>query len=288
MSFKCQLSNLKNKLLKLKNKTQNKKDIIYPNAYDELNVILNNEIKNFFPETGFWSIACFSESNECLQSHLRDNYFLAKMLQKKAKLPEVYFGKILDFISTSEQFAKQCHDYEQRIVLWQINHMLSNGEGWISDPNLGGDFSLLMPNCDLAFRKGVVDTLLAINLAPDAIEEGLEKNARLWRDYFIEKAFSNTFEPLLVCSLKDDNVVELPPIISEHKIAWIKMRKYEYYLNNKESVDLYGCVEYDMLMSDEEVTALKSFLELANKKRLEQIENYKGKNVNIRKRVPKN
>ena len=41
------------------------------------------------------------------------------------------------------------------------------------------------------YTEGVVDTLLAIGMDEEVIEEGLEKYADIWRDRFISSAFFN-------------------------------------------------------------------------------------------------
>ncbi len=55
--------------------------------------------------------------------------------------------------------------------------MKNDGENWLCE----NEFYLFSPNCDYIFRKGIVDTLLAINMDKDVIEEGIEKRFRLVR-----------------------------------------------------------------------------------------------------------
>ena len=261
-------------------------DYLYPKSVEEFNSILNDVINNFFPSTGEWKPSCFSRPNETLQSNLRNNKLLAKMILYKANLAQEYYKKVLDFINNSDLFKEKVHEYEQTIVKWQIEFIMNNGENWITDKKLGGDFCMMMPDCDIAFRKGVRDTLLAIGLDKEAIEEGLEKNARMWRDIYIEKAFRNKFEPI-ICDFYvdfgfDSSPVErkpfepLPAVSLEHKQAWIRMRKYEYYCEHKESVVLYGDVEPDMLLTQEELSYLKSYLDIEEVKRLKVIEIYEN------------
>ena len=161
--------------------------------------------------------------------------------------------------------------------------MNEDGEGWLCDDNLGGDLSLILPYCDIAFRKGVVDTLLAMGLDKEAIEEGLEKNADMWRNHYIEKAFKVQYEPLKINFFGTKNFEPLPDADLNHKQAWIKMRKYEYYCNHKKSVDLYGFVEPDMMISKEELTTLKNYLEVENAKRLDFIEQHKNNSAKTKK-----
>lgn len=278
MSFKEYLIDLKNRINKNVELESPQKEInyIYPKDDEELNIILTNTINNFFPTDGSWTSGCFKKSNETLQSNLRNNILLAKMIQHEANLPNEYYSKVLAFIKSSDIFKQKVYQYEQTIIKWQINFIKNGGEGWICDEKLGGDLSLMMPYCDIAFRKGVVDTLVAIGMNREAIEEGLEKNADMWRDLYIEKAFETTYEPIMINFFGRDDFKPLPSADLEHKQAWIKMRKYEYYCEHKKSVDLYGVVEPEMLLTKEELISLKNYLEIENAKRLEFIEQYKN------------
>ena len=293
MSLKKYLLSLRNKLNKTKTEQIQEKEqeiktnYVYPTNDEELNSILTNTINNFFPTTGRWSSSCYRRSNETLQSNLRNNKLLAKMILRDANLPNEYYERTLEFISSSDLFKEKVHEYEQTIVEWQINFIKNGGEGWLCDENLGGDFCLMMPYCDIAFRKGVVDTLVAIGMNKEAIEEGLERNAEMWRDLFIERAFRTKYEPIMNSYLVRD-FQPLPMANLEHKEAWIKMRKYEYYCEHKKSVDLYGKIEPDMLLSQEELINLKSYLEIENAKRLEFIEEHKNKRVKTKKLIINN
>lgn len=292
MSLKEYLLNLRNKLSQTKNvesqpqETTIEKNYINPSNDEELNIILINTINNFFPTTGEWNSSCFRKSNENLQSNLRNNKLLAKMILRKANLASKYYNKVLDFINSSNLFKEKVHEYEQTIVKWQIQWIDSGGENWIIDENLGGDLCLIMPYCDIAFRKGVVDTLVAMGMNKEAIEEGLEKNADMWRNSYIERAFRIQYEPIMINFLGIENFEPLPDADLEHKQAWIKMRKYEYYCDHKKSVDLYGVVEPDMLLTQEELISLKSYLDIENAKRLEFIEQHKNQRDRTKQLIP--
>ena len=56
------------------------------------------------------------------------------------------------------------------------------------------------------------------------------------------------------------------------------MRKYEYYQRHKDSVDKYGIVEPDMLLADNEVIELRTYLEEKHNERKLQIEQYEKQN----------
>jgi hypothetical protein len=76
----------------------------------------------------------------------------------------------------------------------------------------------------------VLNTLLAIGMDKEVIEEGLEKYSFMWRDGYMKIAFHNEYEPVFY--LADPNV-ELEPVDEKHRNLWLKYRKYEYYQNYK-------------------------------------------------------
>lgn len=240
---------------------------------------LEDFCKDFFPETGRWSNSCFEKPHEVRMSnlpcHLRDDKWLAKLIQKQCNLEEFEFAKILKFVRTSTLFNKLRHNYELEIVKWQIEWMKNGGEGWVCDDAYGGDIAFLTPMCDFAFRKGVVDTLSAIGMNLDVIEEGLETYSYLWRDFFMERAFSNQFEPIYY-SITGDNG-DLNPTDEVHKYNWLKLRRYQYYLEHKNSVDKYGSATPDMLMNEDEAREIADYLYTKNNERLSEIKQYKIK-----------
>ena len=264
------------------------------------NMMLEMATMTFFPKDGRWSSSCFNRSNaleiKYLPCHLRDNLWLSLMLKKEEELFGINFIKIYYFVSNSSLFQRKRNEYEQEIVKFQISWMMNGGEGWITKEEYGGSMVFLSPQCDLAFRKGIVDTLSRIGMNRDAIEEGIEKNAK-WRDILMDIAFSNEYEPVQA-KFKGDhnhyddtfqdeknvNLIKLEPADLEFKNTWLKMRKYEYYQNHKSSVDKYGKVEPCMLLTDEEITAIKIYLAQKDKERKEQIERFKAKK-NISQRV---
>ncbi len=254
------------------------------------NMMLEMATMTFFPKDGRWSSSCFNHSNaleiKYLPCHLRDNLWLALML-KKEELFGINFIKIYYFVSNSNLFKRKRNEYEQEIVKFQISWMMNGGEGWITKEEYGGSMFFLSPQCDLAFRKGIVDTLSRIGMNRDAIEEGIEKNAK-WRDILMDKAFSNEYEPVQAKfkgnhkpyddTFKDEknvNSIKLEPVDLEFKNQWLKMRKYEYYQNNKNSILKYGKIEPCMLLTNKEVIELKTYLEQKGIQRKEQIEQYK-------------
>ena len=239
------------------------KEIITSQATDE---VLEKATMAFFPKNGVWYSHCFRRPCELefgnLPCHLRDDVWLAKMLKKDQNLFYISNRRILNFVRTSQFFKEKRHEYELEIVKCQIIHMGSGGEGWICDDNYGGDLCLLTSVCDLGFRKGVVDTLSKIGMKKDVIEEGLEKFAYLWREELMNRAFRNEYEPVFFLS-----DLQVEPTEEEHKEKWLKMRRYEYYQNHKEKVDLYGTVSPDMLMTKEEAEEIKKYLSQKHQER---------------------
>lgn len=217
---------------------------------------LQEVTNNFFPEEGNWYNSCYRRSKKLkkmyLPCHLRDDVWLANMIKQEKKLTDISIEKIIKYINTSEEFQDKRHEYEQKIVKWQILFMMNNGENWLVDEEYGGDLMWLHPKCDIGFRKGVVDTLSAIGMAEDAIEEGIEKNTNIWRESYMKAAYTNQYNLL----------GKLPSEIDlEHQKKWLKYRRYEYYQDHKESVDKYGKVLPEMKISLEEAQELKQYLD---------------------------
>lgn len=272
--------------LKTNNPTQNetvgviKEKKAKTNNLISIDSVLDKATINFFPKDGEWYSNCFWKPRDLskinLPCHLRDDMWLAKMLKKDQNLYNIDYSKILNYVKTSEFFEEKRHEYELEIVKWQINWMRNGGEGWTCDDNYGGDAYFMTPVCDLAFRKGVVDTLFAIGMNRDVIEEGIEKNALLWRENFMKTAFRNEYEPVFFLSK-----LQVEPVEEEFKEKWLKMRRYEYYQRNKKSVDMYGVVIKDMQMSEEEVLELRQYLEQKHQERMKHIEEVKNARYSI-------
>lgn len=239
--------------------------------------LLDKTLENFFPQKGNWSSSCFSKlktlEEKNLPCHIRDNDWLADFIIKKYNFDLSDKIEILNYIKTSEQFNKSRYEYEQRIVSWQIDWMTNGGENWIIDDKLGGEFYMFSPKCDYAFRKGIVDTLLAIGMNIDAIEEGIEKNANKWREKYMRVAFRNLYS---VSNYAFFNNELLEKYSKEHYEKWLKLRLYEYYIEHKNSVDKYGEVLAEMKMTNEEVAELKKSLETEHEERMKKIAKFKN------------
>lgn len=243
----------------------------------DINKILEEATVNFFPKKGEWSGHCFKRSSDLiminLPCHVRDDLWLAKMLKKDQKLLYISSSDILQFVKNSTFFNEKRFEYERLIIKWQIYWMTYGGENWIVDDSYGGQLIYLSPQYDLGFRKGIVDTLTKIGINIDAIEEGIEKNAYIWRDHAMNMAFANEY------AFDSDFEENDQESLRDFKEKWLKMRKYEYYQRHKDSVDKYGIVEPDMLLSDDEATQLMAQLEQKHKEIESIIKKYmeKGK-----------
>lgn len=255
--------------------TSEEKQVELPNvvADDKVNDILNQEILEFFPKDGTWWSCCFKRANEIgsiyLPCHLRDNDWMSKLLHQNLIEKKIYISapKIKEFMDSSETFTELRHNYELEIVRWQIDWIRKGGENWII-PEGFDDFSILFsPDVDKMFRGGVVKTLSAIGMNREVIEEGIEKNVDMWRERYMELAFEHVFEP--IAYLRDS----IEPADEDHKKNWLRLRRYEYYTEHKDSVDKYGEVTPDMQLSIEELSKLQSITNQQNKER-EQVVDY--------------
>lgn len=247
----------------------------------EIEKILDKTLEGFFPQDGRWSSNCYEKSDfvskENLPCHLRDNNWLARLILKEYNL--YYLGKdtILDYIINSSNFNKLRNEYEQKIVSWQIEWMYNGRGNWVVDEKSEGEFYLFNTKCDYIFRKGIVNTLLAIGINIDAIEEGIEKNACKWRENLMRRAFYNLYS---VSKFTPAAMEEEPS--QEHLKKWMKLRLYEYYIEHKDSVDKYGEILPEMQMTELELEELKKWLEEAHEKRTKQISEYKNNDYSLK------
>lgn len=256
---------LKEYLLEIRNaiiKNQGEQDI-NKEEYSSKSImtqLLEKATVNFFPKNGIWYETCYNRPSsfnmDNLPCHLRDDKWLAYMLQSNQKLYYISYHQILNFVRTSKFFEEQRKKYEHRIIFWQINWMAS-----------GGDFLLISENCDLGFRKGVADTLTKIGMDTEVVEEGIEKMAELWRPRYMNAAFLHKFEYTSYFPTYEEDCINLNPIDLEQADS-----------EHKESVDKYGAVTPNMLMTDEEAAKLKLYLTKKNEERLARIEEFKNAN----------
>ena len=232
---------------------------------------LNNIANKFFPKNGGWRGDCFNKEHHkkydmiYLPCNLNNNEWLVEMFNKE--IPEFPKEIIEVYIETNPYFEKKRREYEQEIVKWQIEYMNNGGDGWICND----DFFMFNPDCDKVFRDGIYKTLTAINMDEERVEEGIEKNRDLWLEKWIKSAFDAIYDPIWY-KLGHDN---LPNVNEEHYKLWRKLRLYEYYNNHKNSIDKYGTLLDEMIMTDEEVEELKEKLDIEDFKRRKIIEKYR-------------
>ena len=256
------------------NKYETADKIVSPEV--DLEKYLNKKVEDeFFPDTGKWYMSCFDRPKGLemtfLPCHLDDEKWLAKMLMKFCNLPQEKYKDVLSYVKTSDVFYNKKKEYGLRIVKWQIGFIKNGGEGYVLKDQHGGVFWKISENCDKSFRWAVIDTLNAIGMNVNLIEEGLEKYSDGWRDIYIKHAFRNKYEPVVYNFLGRENDKNYPDVSEEFKKAWITMRKYEYYKEHRESVDLYGNIEPEMEISFEEYGNLNKFVENEAKKRNDEI-----------------
>lgn len=239
---------------------------------EEITEVLDREVFDLFPKEGYWTSVCFTRGNY-LQCHLRDNLWLADWFKKKLENKDICILKldILSYIESSKLFEEKRHEYELEIVRWQIKWMKSGGEGWLM-PNGTDEFDLMFnPDIDKIFRAGVVKTLTKIGMDREVVEEGIEIFSNLWREYYMKKAFQHAFEPIGFM-----RKTKLEPAIEEHKQNWLKMRRYEYYIEHQKVIDEVGSAHKDMFMSGLEVNELRNVLYKQNEARAKVVTAWKN------------
>ena len=246
----------------------------------EQKILLETEIETFFPETGYWGSNCFDKSNELLHEnlpcHLRDNAWMSSLLHKNLLYNKAIYipqQAIEKFLDNSERFNDLRHNYELEIVKWQIDWMRNGGEGW-SIPEGHDELSIMFsPDVIEIFRGGVVKTLTSIGMDEEVVEEGIEKNADMFREKCLQKGFKNEFEPVMY------RHAPIAPADESHKQDWLKAKRYEYYCNHKQSVDKYGEPHPDMLITPEEVKRLYAVLSTQNAERKKTIERWQNATI---------
>ena len=254
-------------------------------SQDKVNSILDKKIKNFFPKDGKWYSSCYAQPSEFemdnLPCHLRNSEWLAQMLRYQQNIYDINFEQILEYVINSSFFAEQRQEYEEKIVKWQINYMINGGEGWLVDPAYGGDFSSMKDKCEKQFRQGVIKTLTAIGLDRETIEICLEKYSNIWLNKMINTSFNNTFEYTHSFPTIDDNTVnlnsyEMPKADPLFREAWIKLKRYYYYQEHKQYVNMINGMNDVANLTEEEISKIKKYVELNSHLRQQAIITFKN------------
>lgn len=246
---------------------------------------LNSAIRNFFPSTGVWYSHCFNKPTalniDNLPCHLRDYKWMASMLQKQANLYDIDIEVIEGYIRSSNLFSSLRDKYEKKIVKWQINYIISGGEGWLVNSAYAGDFSTMEDKCVSEFRKGVFHTLTSIGIDAHVIDVCLQEYSDIWFSQMLNQSFDNMFEctysfPTVEGNAINLNSYEMHKSDPEFRKAWLKLKRYEYYIENKEMVDLFEDMRDVAFMTGKEVNELRKFVELKSSSRRHAISAFKS------------
>ncbi len=235
---------------------------------------LTAETETFFPKNGSWSIECYKKpvalSRKHLPCHLRDIGWMSKLMHSKLAQKKIYvpIEEIREFMIHSERFDELRHQYELRIVNWQIDFIMHGGKNYLIPEEFYEGYMLNGKNCEGFVRDSVIKTLKAIGLHEEAIEEGLENGTNPWRELCMQQSFRNTYEPTFS---QQGGVGEAS---QEHKANWLKLREYDYFTKNQYSVTKYGMPTENMLISLDEAQALQKTLDRQNKQRLDFIKEW--------------
>lgn len=224
---------------------------------------LDDIIENFFPDTGEWKPYCFDRPNDVtkmyLPCHLRDPRWLAELI-KYEEAPDIDFFVILSYIKTSKFFESKRHNYELEIVRWQINWMAE--VKWLAKYLSRGNedllfkdaaYSSLSPEYDIIFRDILKQTLEAIGLDSEVIEEGIETFSDLWLYKTMCGSYINT-----IMRLNDIKYLDY-----KYRSDWLDLRCYEYYKKHKESIDAYSLHQAFNVISEEDAKRIRKELKKA-------------------------
>ena len=243
---------------------------------NQISSILDKTTEKLFPETGSWYSSCFSKPNQIatayLPCHLRDNMWLSEYFNRELEKQglKIPFPVIYQYVKTSPFFEKERHNYELRIVEWQIGYMTNSGNsGWLLPEGTDELTYYFGQNPDKIFRESLVKTLRKIGMNNEVIEEGLEVYSDQWRPQLMDKAFFRQFQPTGFLKVKP-----CPFPSPSHHENWIKMRNYQYYQQHHRFVDMYGQKDPGMEMSDDEAYQLNNILIQQNQTRKQFIKNY--------------
>lgn len=269
-----------------KKKKDNKTEQLPDASKEDLKEIIDTEIERFFPETGAWTGRAYERGYDIafyyFPCHLRDNNWLSEYLKKRIAYNQkvnVDVNDIFNYIQNDNKFNKKRHEYELRLVRWQICHMLRGGDGWVMPKGCSEVDLLISPKVDKIFREGIYLTLTSIGMDSEVVEEGIEKYADLWREGNMRAAFHHVYNPTKY-KISDEQIEFVPNIEETHEQNWLKLRLYNYYQDHKEMVNKYGVVTPEMQMTEEEADKLSKIVDRQNKARLKALEQKENKQTN--------
>lgn len=259
----------------------------------EKNIIFERIAKRFFGGCISVSDVCYKHpagiKKEYLPCHLEDAEWLKKMLAQELKSMEfevsrkdgkvTYFSSYLkpldisrfsERVVNSEEFGMYLYTYEQRLVKAMIASEINNTQSKVN----GNDYRYL-EDCDIRFRNNVFSNLIALGMNPEMIEEGLESNADMWRDLYMDKAFMNRFDSLFVRV----RYPELPRPSEDLRKAFLEKRLYEYFQSHKYFVAKYGTPTEEMMASEDDYLLSCSFLDVYGEDRDMEVQKYMEEHV---------
>ena len=204
---------------------------------------------------------CFSKGDNNLR-HFYDNEWLACEFERLLPISDVELDVIIKFFNTSILFEQQRHECEQRIIKWLIKWIMEGRSSWIASEEYDNDFLIFHKSCDLGFHDGIVDALVKAGMEKTRAEEGMEYNAELWFEKYINMAFDNRYDPIYM--INNPYYEQANPV---HRETWLRLRIYAYYQYHKDIIDKVGNITDDMKMSLEKVRELNKYLEEENRKR---------------------
>lgn len=258
---------------------------IFPNlAFVEQNVKMLKDIKMSEVLVNGQKIT----SEHFLPFYVNDNDWLEVYFGNKFKTQNLSYETIRKYIDNSPKFAAAREQYEENVVRCYLNEYKNfKSDDFYADME-NKYFLRNSINYDKIFRHEVKSAMNKLGLSAKSIEYSLEKNAPLWRDESMTVAFLNRYPD---CGVRDyvrhgyrfeDGLIEeqdskpnfyaerswrLLPLskLSEQQRTlynvWKSLREFEYYQENKKTIDKLGLATPNMKMNLKEAISLYSKLQ---------------------------
>ena len=278
---------------------------------DVINRILDEKIEHFFPKSGEWAADCFQRSKALsygnLPCHLDNNTWLSKLFYKEFELdslakqisknggvsvgltPEV----VERYMDRSARFAELKHDYQLKIVKWQINWIMNGGKNWLLPKN----FKNVPLRPDLISRTRIIETtpVADIPVLQPTQDDGLELTvqdfeavAKVNAPDVDEMVYGGVMKTLLSIDFDLRVILEglekfaadwrqksmllgyqgvegVKNVDKNHQALWLADREYGYYQRHQGEVDLFGTPTPAMKMSPAEHEHLVQVLQQRDK-----------------------